>query len=225
VNATTAPRLLHDLLTIGAPYPLVLAGDHAVRAHGLVDRRVQDLELATESAEPMERIAARVLTGLAERGWPVRSLETDPLAARLLVTDPDTGEEQTVDLLKETLWHPPVDTDLGPALSLEDVIGTRVRALADRGAARDLVDVHAAADRLSPTELEELGRRHAHDAFDLSDLQSRLEGIEWLDDRDFTVHGLDEQSVQAIRQWAQSWANDIAERLLEEEASEPPADE
>jgi hypothetical protein len=225
VNDRALPRLLHDVLTIGAAYPLALTGDHAVRAHGLVDRRAQDLEVATEAAEPMERIAATVRTGLTDRGWLVRPLETDPLSARLLVTDPATEEEQTVDLLKETLWHPPVPTEFGPALALEDVVGTRVRALADRGAARDLIDVHAAAERWSPAELEELGRRHAHDTLDLTDLQSRLEGIEWLDDRDFTVHGLDEESVTALRQWAQTWANDIAERLLEDEALQSPPDE
>ncbi|MDN0200445.1 hypothetical protein [Streptomyces sp. S.PNR 29] len=225
MNDSALPRLLHDVLTVGAAYPLALTGDLAVRAHGLVDRRAQDLEVATEAAEPMERIAATVRSGLTDRGWLVRPLETDPLSARLIVTDPGTGEEQTLDLLKETFWHPPVTTGLGLALSLEDVVGIRVRALADRGAARDLIDVHAAADRWSLTELEELGRRHAHDALDLADLQSRLEGTEWLDDRAFAAHGLDERAVTSLRQWAQTWANDIAERLLEDQALESPPDE
>lgn len=220
-------RLLLDVLAIGAPYALALAGDDAVEAHGLVAARPAPgaLEVATESPEPMESIAAAVRAGLEERGWRVRPRETDPLATRLIVTDPATDEDHTLDVLKETLWRPPVMTALGPALSLEDVIGTKVRALTDRGLARDLVAVHAAADRWSFTELEELGRRHALDAFDLTDLQSRLEGIEWVADRDFTHSGLDEQAITALRRWAQSWADDIAERLLEEEALEPPPDE
>lgn len=98
-------------------------------------------------------------------------------------------------------------------LSLEDVVGTKVRALADRGLARDLVDVRAAADRWTHTELEELGRRHARDTFDLSDLQARLTGADWIDDTEFAAYGLSEHQISELRQWAQSWADDIAARL------------
>ncbi|TXS34907.1 hypothetical protein EAO75_45720 [Streptomyces sp. uw30] len=232
-------HLLTDVLAVGARYPLVLAGECAVRAHGLVpeDTRKSSaalpLELATENPEPMDRIAAVVLHGLTELGWLVRPLETDPLSARLLVTAPDTGEElteaehqqYTVDLLKETLWHPPVPTDRGPALSLEDLIGTKVRALTDRGAARDLTDVYAAAAHWSFPDLEEQGRRHAWDEFDPADLQSRLEATELLDDREFTARGLGAASVPDLRAWVRAWADDIAERLLEQEALSPPTDE
>ncbi|WP_149823547.1 hypothetical protein [Streptomyces tailanensis] len=220
-------HLLTDILTIGAPYALALTGDHAVRAHGLTEARPpgRHLEVATEHPAPMEQIAATVRTGLAERGWLLEEVETDPLSARLRITDPTTAEERTLDVLKETLWRPPVETPLGPALALEDVVGTKVRALADRGAPRDLIAVHAAADRWTLPELEELARRHTSAGFDLTDLQSRLESIEWLADREFTRHGLDERATMSLRQWAQSWADDIAERLLEEEAMNPPPED
>lgn len=154
-------RLLADVLAVGTPYPLALTGGYAVQAHGLVARLSQDLDVATENPEPMAEIAATVRAGLEERGWQVRELKAEPLSARLIVADPDSGEECEVDVLKETLWHPPVQTEYGLVLALEDVVGTKVRALADRGLARDLVDVRAAADRWSRPELEELGRRHA----------------------------------------------------------------
>ncbi|GGX44301.1 MULTISPECIES: nucleotidyl transferase AbiEii/AbiGii toxin family protein [Streptomyces] len=220
-------HLLTDVLTIGAPYPLVLAGGYAVRAHGLMpDASVEGpLEVATESPEPMDRVAAAVRTGLTERGWLVRPLEIDPLSARLLVTGVEGAEEHPVDLVKETLWQQPVATDLGPALSLDDLIGTKVRALADRGTARDLTDVHAAAAHWSFPDLEEQGRRHAWDEFDPADLQSRLEATELLDDREFTTRGLDAEAVPALRRWVRAWADDIAERLLEQEALRPPTEE
>jgi hypothetical protein len=56
----------------------------------------------------------------------------------------------------------------------------------------------------------QLGRRHAHDPFDLPTLQSRLTGT------DFTRYGLDDAAVTALRAWAQHWSDDIAERLMEE---------
>jgi len=168
----------------------------------------------------MESIASTVRAGLEERGWQVRALEADPLAARLIVTDPADGEECEVDILKEALWRPPVQTPHGLVLSLDDVVGTKVRALADRGLARDLIDVRAAVDRWSHIELEELGRRHARESFDLAELQARLGGTDWIDDTEFAAYGLHEQEITALRWWAQEWAHDIAERLLEGEA--PP---
>jgi Nucleotidyl transferase AbiEii toxin, Type IV TA system len=213
-------RLLSDLLAVGDAYPLVLTGGHAVQAHNLVDRLSHDLDVATENPEPMENIAGTVRAGLEGRGWRVQSLEIDPLAARLIVTDPGSGGECEVDILKETIWCPPVRTDHGLVLSLEDVVGTKVRALADRGLARDLIDVRAAADHWTPVELEALGRRHARDTFDLSELQARLEGAEWIDDLEFAAYGLGEHRILELRQWAQTWADDIAERLLEARAVE-----
>nr|WP_106432697.1 hypothetical protein [Streptomyces zinciresistens] len=234
-------HLPSDVLAVGARYPLVLAGACAVRAHGLLPGDPDDdpaaLEMATESAEPMDRIAAALLAGLDQRGWRVRRVEADPLSARLLVEDRDRADalagtpapaparEITLDLTKETLWHPPALTDDGPALSLEDLIGTKVRALTDRGSAGDLTDVHAAAAHWSFPDLEELGRRHAWDAFDPADLQARLEATEMLDDRLLAGRGQGEESVRALRRWVRAWADDIAERLLEEEALRPPAED
>jgi hypothetical protein len=164
--------------------------------------------------------AAALASGLEERGWRARASATDPLSARLVVTDPGTADVCEVDIRKEVLWRPPVRTEYGLTLSLEDAVGTKVRALADRGLPRDLIDVRAAADHWSLLELEELGRRHAPDTFDLTDLQARLTGTDFIADTDFTTHGLDTESLTDLRRWAQQWADDIAERLVESSAPE-----
>ncbi|MGW2898460.1 hypothetical protein ACWDAO_28645 [Streptomyces sp. NPDC001212] len=218
-------RLLGDLLAVGAPYGLALAGGDAVRAHGLVDRPGRDVDVATESPVETEDIVAAVRAGLEERGWRVRTSGTEPLAARLVIggTEAGAGEEYSVQVLKEVLWRPLEAGEFGPVLSVEDLVGTRVRALAGQGLAPDLVDVHAAADRWSHPELEELGRRHAGDVLDLTDLQTRLVGAEWIDDREFAACGLDDRAVAELRRWAQEWADDIGERLAE--SSAPPDDE
>ncbi|MER7182012.1 hypothetical protein ABT404_21415 [Streptomyces hyaluromycini] len=208
-------RLLSDLLSVGAAYPLALTGDHAAQAHGLFDRPGRTVEVATQHPDPMRTIAEAVAAGLRERGWRVAARETDPVSAQLVVTDAVAEEDGEVDLLKEALWYPPVRTELGLTLALEDVVGMRVWALADRGLPRDLLIVHAAADRWTLPDLEDLGRRHARDTFDLTDLQSRLTGTDWIDDREFSVLGLDEAAITALRHWAQTWADDIAERLIE----------
>lgn len=105
-------RLLADVIALGSSYPLVLTGGYAVRAHRLVNRPSQDLDVATENPAPMADIAAALCSGLAARGWKVQALETAPLSARFTVTDPATGQECEVDILKEIFWRPRARTGL-----------------------------------------------------------------------------------------------------------------
>jgi hypothetical protein len=206
-------RLLGDVLAIGTPYPLVITGGYAVQAHGLVDRLSQDIDVATENPAPMADIARDLKRGLAERGWRVGVISVDPLSARLLVTDGDTGERCEVDVLKENLWARPVVTHHGPVLALDDVIGTKVRALADRAAVRDFIDVRAAAHDRTFRNLETLGERHGRGEFRLEDLRDRLGTAEWMDDEEFAAYGLSPGEVTDLRQWAQHWINDLDRRL------------
>ncbi|MER8005389.1 hypothetical protein [Streptomyces sp. NPDC094149] len=217
-------RLLADVrdgvLAAGTPYRLALAGDHALHAHGLVRCPGRELEVATEHAEDMGRIVTVLRAGLWERGWQARVWGTGPLSARLVVTEPESGEECEVGVAKEVLWRAPVRTGHGLALSLEDAVGIKVRALAEHGLVGDLVGVRAAAHWWSLPELEELGRRHARDTFDLTDLHMRLTGTDWVDDTDFAVHGLDTAAIEELRRWAQGWADEIGEQLCEAGAPE-----
>jgi hypothetical protein len=212
-------RLLADVVAVGGPYGLVLAGGYALQAHGLLRRPHADLDFATESAEDMDRIAGAVGAALEARGRQVRIGAVTARTAQSAVTDPPTGESCALSLHKEAFWQSPDLTEYGPALSLEDAVGTKIRALYDRGAAVDLIDAQAAAARFSLPDLEELGRRHAHDPFDLPTLQSRLTGTDFYSDVDFLRYGLTEEQVAALRAWAQHWSDDIAERLLEDGAS------
>ncbi|MGW0316433.1 nucleotidyl transferase AbiEii/AbiGii toxin family protein [Streptomyces flavidovirens] len=206
-------RLLAAVIDIGSPFPLVLTGGYAVRAHGLVERLSQDLDVATENPAPMAQIIVSLEQGLLSRGWGVRVIDVDALSARLIAEDPDTGEECGVDVLKEHLWAPPAQTEYGPVLAFDSVIGTKVRALADRGAVRDLIDVHAASRHRTSNELERLGRRHGRDEFRLHDLRDRLIGAEWADDDEFAAYGLTEEETAELRAWAQLWVSDLDQRL------------
>jgi predicted nucleotidyltransferase component of viral defense system len=206
-------RLLQDVLAIGNAFPFVITGGYAVQAHGLVDRFSRDIDVATDSALSMESLASQLATGLTERGWRVRVIGVAPLSARFMVTDPELGEDCEVDILKEAFNRPPQDTPWGPVLALDDVIGTKVRALADRGYARDLVDVHAASRLHSNADLESLGRRHAWDEFSLENLVMRLNAVEWRADDEFSAYGLPEETIADLRRWAQAWADDINRRI------------
>lgn len=206
-------RLLRDVLEIGNAFPFVITGGYAVQAHGLVDRLSQDIDVATNSPIPMASLAERLIAGLVERGWQVHVIGVDPISARFMATDPGTGEECEVDILKEGFNRPPEDTPYGPVLALDDVIGTKVRALADRGYPRDLVDIHAASKIRSQGELESLGRRCAWDEFSLEGLAMRLSSVQWRADEEFSAYGLSGDEIADLRGWAQAWADEINRRL------------
>ncbi|MFC5147512.1 hypothetical protein [Streptomyces aureoversilis] len=221
-------RLLPDVMAAGSAYPLVLSGSYAREAHGLLEpgavRRDTGLELVTEAPDAVAELVSGLCNGLRERGWQAEPLDE----ARLVVTDAETGEHCAVALRKETLWRPPVLGPYGPVPAVEDVVGMAVRDLADLGLARDLVDVRAASADRSHVELEELGRRHAGTgaaAFDLTDLQARLAGAEWIADSEFAAYGLDDTDRAELLRWAEAWVDDIAERLMEEAPYEDQEEE
>lgn len=209
-------RLLRDVLEIGDALPLVITGGYAVQAHGLVDRLSQDIDVATSSFMPMDDIASVLVDGLTERGWRVQIIGVEPVSARLMVTDPGLEQDCEVDILKEAFNQPAHETPYGPVLALDDVIGTKIRALANRGYPRDLIDIRAAARIRSVSELESLGRLHAWEGFSLEDLAARLEGSVYIEDEDFAGYGLTGEEIADLRRWAQAWAGDIRRRLFTE---------
>jgi hypothetical protein len=207
-------RLMQDVLEVGNSLPLVITGGYAIQAHQLVDRLSRDIDVATDSGIPMEDITATVVAGLTGRGWEMSIIGVDPRSARMMATDPATGEQCELDILREVFSQIPETTPYGPVLALYDVIGTKVRALAGRGLPRDLIDIHAASQLCSNTELESLGRRHAWDGqFSLGELTARLDGAEWYDDQAFAEYGLSAEQITDLRRWAQAWADDINRRI------------
>nr|WP_240646891.1 hypothetical protein [Streptomyces globisporus] len=106
-------RLLADVLAVGGAYPLALAGVKQFRHTAWSTGSAR-----TSTWRPRTPIAWRTLllprAGPEQHGWQGSALETDPLSARLIVTDPVSHEKCGVDILKEALRRPSVHTDHGP---------------------------------------------------------------------------------------------------------------
>ncbi|MFF3516972.1 nucleotidyl transferase AbiEii/AbiGii toxin family protein [Streptomyces sp. NPDC002573] len=207
-------RLLSDVLACGTTYGLVLAGGYAIQAHDLVSRLSQDLDLATNAAADMTEIAQALVSGLEEKGWAISVVELAPRMARLIATDPVSNAQCEVDILKEIFHKPPAQTDAGPTLSRDDAVGLKVRALHDRGFPRDVIDVFSARDLYTTGEFERLGAQHDEE-FDLEELHSRLEAVDFTSDREYAAYGMSPHQITELRMWVQQWLDDLGLRLAE----------
>jgi hypothetical protein len=207
-------RLLSDALQCGTTYGLVLAGGYAIQAHDLVSRISQDLDLATDAAADMTEIAQTLVSGLEEKGWAISVVEIAPRMARLVATDPVVNAHCEVDILKEIFHKPPAQTDAGPTLSRDDAVGLKVRALHDRGFPRDVIDIFSARDLYTAGEFERLGAQHDEE-FDLEELHSRLEAVDFTSDREYSAYGMSPEQITELRTWVQQWLDDLGLRLAE----------
>lgn len=212
-------RLIEAGLDLCEEYGLFLAGGYAMKAHGLVDRPSKDIDFATEHPLPVERLTERIVAGYRAKGFEVEATPGNHRFARLLVTDPLTGEACEVDLMKAVLRVTPIVVDSCPVLGFDDAIGLKMRAVHDRGIARDLIDAAALAGEYTFERLEWLCRSHEPD-FSLHRLASRLEAAEFIDDREFEDYGLSPDEVRRVKRFAAEWAQDIHLRLMEEDLME-----
>lgn len=202
-------RLLRVGFDAGPELGLVLAGGYALAAHDLVNRPSRDVDFATATSVPLPEVADRLADAYRATGFKADIIEATPRMARLIVHDDSRSCE--VDLLKEAIG-PPAHLLVGPVLALDDAIGLKVRALHERAAHRDFIDIKAANARLSWPELEHAGARHTA-GFSLAELADRLGSIDERDDRGFAAYGLSDADIHQLRQWATAWMSDIRERL------------
>ncbi|SBT52074.1 nucleotidyl transferase AbiEii/AbiGii toxin family protein [Micromonospora auratinigra] len=216
-------RLLRIGFAAGDDLGLVLAGGYALSAHHLLTRPSRDIDFATATALPLPLVAERLADAYSDQGFDCRILEAGGRMARPLVSSGPVGCE--VDVLKEAIG-PPATLTIGPVLAFEDAVGLKVRALHDRAAHRDYIDIHAAHRQLTWPELEALGARHTV-GFSLEELADRLGGIDELDDQTFAAYGLGDEEIRQLIDWAARWEADIRQRLASGETGPAgaPADD
>ncbi|WBB61928.1 nucleotidyl transferase AbiEii/AbiGii toxin family protein [Streptomyces sp. WMMC500] len=130
-------RALRDGSTVLERLGLLIAGGYALRAHQVISRPSQDLDLATSAAQPLTHIADELAGAYRDAGYQVSILEGSERSVRMLLTLPDGIEQLEVDLLKEALSpnHLAITGPSGEhlqAISFDDAVGLKVRALHDR---------------------------------------------------------------------------------------------
>ncbi|MBC6458006.1 hypothetical protein [Actinomadura sp. HBU206391] len=217
-------RLVESALGLCDTCGLLLAGAYSMSVHGLVDRPSRGLDLVTTGPLPAGQVAARVADAYRARGFTVETATGDERSARLVVTDPASGESCGIDLMTAALSVTPTTLGAFPVVGFDDAVGLSMRAVHDRGIAPDLIDAASLAGTYGFERLEWLCRSHEPD-FSLDRLAARLESAELRDDMEFADYGLDHEEVLRVKRFAAEWAQDINLRLLEETPYEDDTDD
>ena len=201
-------------LGAAARHGFALGGGNALIAHGLVDRPTEDVDLFTDEDGGVAAAAGVVEAALRAAGFAAE--RQDRLAdlaevfygladglAEWIVTAPD-GRQAMLQLARIDRDRRPVTMDVGPVLDLEDVVGSKVCALAGRAEVRDFVDTAAALSRYSVPELIAFARRLDPGLTDedFADAGARLDRLA---DRVFTRYGLSPADVTRLRERLSAW--------------------
>jgi hypothetical protein len=152
-------RIARAVLRAAEPFGFALGGGYALQAHRITDRPSADIDgyASVMDSSVFDGAEAAVVGALDAAGLAVDVVKRDSWFRALLVSDPETDEAVVVDLGYDYRRGEPVGLPgIGPVLSLEDVVAGKVRALYDRQAARDFLDIDAvlASGRWSVADLQ-----------------------------------------------------------------------
>ncbi|MFE7132867.1 nucleotidyl transferase AbiEii/AbiGii toxin family protein [Streptomyces sp. NPDC057638] len=197
---------------VGERYDYALAGSMALRAHGIIDRPVDDIDLFNQPDIGSDAIQARaeVIAALTDAGYEVaveRVFGMDQ-AANLAVRTP-TGEAVTVQMVPMEMAYLPEQIDGLRVMSVQDCVQMKAEAIAWRTEAKDYIDlsdmnVHLGAPFVdeclaaSPSPLNEVVFR------------SQLGKVAEIPDETFAAYGTDSYKAAEVRRNVLAWADDVA---------------
>jgi hypothetical protein len=201
-------------LRAAAKHGFALGGGNALIAHGIVDRPTEDVDLFTDEDDGVTAAAGVVEEAIRAAGFTAERQDgIGGLAevfygmgeglAEWIVTEPD-GRQMMLQMAYFDRDRLPVTMDVGPVLDVEDVVGSKVCALASRVEPRDFVDTAAALGRYSVAELIGFARRLDPGLTDAEFADAgRL--LDRLDDGVFTRYGLGPRDVARLRERMAAW--------------------
>jgi hypothetical protein len=205
-------RIARIALAAGARYGLALAGGYAVAAHGMGNRPSGDVDLFTswQHRDEFPALRAAVITALEAVGYKSSVIMSAETFARLIVTDPEDGAEDKVELSVDWRAHDPVQLDIGPVLHADDAVANKVCALFGRALPRDFLDVDAAitSGRYTREQLLVLAAEADH-GFDRLLFADALGALTQITDAAFAEYRTDPRLIADMRGRFAHWRQDL----------------
>jgi hypothetical protein len=207
-------RVTRIALAAASEYGFALAGGQALIAHGVVSRPTSDIDLFTDRDDGVRHAAETVAAALTHNGFDVAEVaETAELfdgfdhSMAEFEIHGDAGAVR-LQLVRFDRDRQPVLLEIGPVLHLDDVIGTKVAALAARAEPRDFIDVAAVldrhGDRYGRDRLVALGMR-ADAALTPTELGDAMRRLDRMPDDVFHLYGLGRTEIGTVRRAFDAW--------------------
>jgi hypothetical protein len=201
-------------LSAAGRHGFALGGGNALIAHGIIDRPTEDVDLFTDKGDGVTSAAGAVEAALRAAGFDAERQDTaagladifagmgDELA-EWIITAP-CGRQMMLQMAYFDRDRRPVTMDVGPVLDLEDVVGSKVCALASRVEPRDYVDTAAALGRYTVDQLIAFARR-LDPGLTGRDFADAGQQLDRMPDGVFARYGLDAAGVGELRERFAAW--------------------
>lgn len=196
-----------------------LAGGQAYKEHGIGVRTPHDVDLFTDRQGDFGQAMDRLQSAYRDEGYQVGLLEQSGEHAKLSVSK--DGRSTEVDIGRDFRGRPPVETEVGPMLSVEDSVGSKVGAAYDRVEAKHFIDLEAAVQsgRYSRDDLLALGDERELSGIDREGFAYQLDQAARIPDAKYAEHGFSAEQTAALKEDLGNWAQQIRTR-----ASHPDMD-
>ncbi len=189
-----------------------LAGGQAFKEHGIGVREPNDVDLFTDRQTDFDQTMTKLETAYGDEGYQVDTLERSGEHAKIAVSK--DGRSTEVDVGRDFRSRPPVETDVGPMLSAEDSVGSKVGMVYDRVEAKAYIDLDAAVQsgRYSRDDLLELGDEREISGIDREGFAYQLDQAREIPDAKYAEYGLNTEQTAALKQDMGNWAQQLRTR-------------
>jgi predicted nucleotidyltransferase component of viral defense system len=215
VSFTPFQRLIAQLtLEAIADLGFALGGGQALHAHGYGDRLSLDLDFYVTNFDQdlFDRAEEATLAALRARGFVAQVGHSDTWLRQILVNDPATGEQVVLDLGQDYRQNPPIAiTGIGPVIDLPDAAASKARALNDRRAARDYLDIHALLSQTgwTPARLFTALRDNLRPVVTAEEFAADLAAAGEQDPEDYHAYGLTDTDIARLTADFTRWAAEL----------------
>lgn len=200
---------------VGERYDYALAGSMALRAHGLAERPVDDIDLFNMPDTGTDAVQARteVIAALTAAGYQVEVEKVWAMdqAANLNVRDPERLDVApvTIQMVPMEMRYFPADIDGIRVMSVQDCVQMKAEAVAWRTEAKDYVDLSEMNAMLGAEVVDEYLAANPHPVNEVV-FRSQLGKVAEIPDEKFAVYAVDAFKAAEVRQNILSWAGELA---------------
>ncbi|MFG1911743.1 nucleotidyl transferase AbiEii/AbiGii toxin family protein [Kribbella sp. NPDC048928] len=176
-----------------------LAGGQAFREHGIGVRTPEDVDLFTDRQTDFDQTMDKLQTAYGDAGYQVDLRERSAEHAKFTVSK--DGRSTDIDVGRDFRSRPPVETEVGPMLSVEDSVGSKVGMVYDRVEAKGYIDLEAAVQsgHYSRDDLLALGDEQEMSGMDRDGFAYQLDQARGIPDEKFAAYGMNPEQTAALK--------------------------